>query len=109
MSTTELSDVFEFHIKRMPPSLRDEDVQRTLDAAVAEAAQEAAAVTSASAELQGIDATVSETVVLLHVVLTEGAPEAAARSFIDTCLTPQLEKRHIEVSQVRQRNTSGDN
>ena len=107
MSTTELSDVFEFHIK-LDPSQRADHVQPTLDAAIAEAVQQTAAVTRASADLQGTEA-VSGAVVLLHVVLAKGSADATARSFVESSVTSQLAKRRIVVSEVTQRNTSGDN
>jgi hypothetical protein len=107
MSTTELSDVFEFQIK-LDPSQRADDVQPTLDAAIAEAVQQTAAVTRASAELQATAAG-SEAVVLLHVVLARGSGDATPRSFVESGVTSQLAKRRIVVSEVTQRNTSGDN
>lgn len=109
MSTTELSDLFEFHVTPMDPTLFKDELQRTLDAAVAEAAQDTADVKSASAEIQDTAADAGESVVLLHVVLAKGVAGTAARLFVDTRLTSQLEKRHVAVSQVTQRNTSGDN
>ena len=109
MSTTEVSDVFEFHLTPMASSPRPSDLQRLLDTAVAEAAQDTAAVTRASAALQDTASDVGEAVVLLHVVLAKGAANAVARNFVERDVTVKLAKRRLAVSQVTQRNTSGDN
>lgn len=109
MSTSELSDLFELHLAPRDASLPADELQRTLEAAVAEAAQDTAEIQRVSADLQETMTDEGQFVSLLHVVLAKEAPAAAARAFIETHLTPQLEKRDVMLSQVRQRNTSGDN
>ena len=114
MSSPTQEEVFEFRIQPTRRTVDRDDVQRSLESIVREAAEDMArdgTSIDARAEIKGPFAGVGEIVVLLLVALGKGAVGAIGASggklFFDRYLKPRLQKQNFVVSEAEPRKPEG--